>query len=414
MHIAIVCNDTRGGVQPYVALALGMRGAGHHVRAIAPAGLATMFTDVGIPATALSGDVQAALRDSGGAAERGTLASLVFAARHLPRVLETWMRETLAGCEGVDVITGGIGGMATGLAVAEVLGVPFVEAHLQPVGMPTDAYPGVLMPWVPAWAGGRARRLSHRLSEVVLWGSMAVPVRRARQRVLGLRSVPQAQRDQPVLYGFSPEVVRVPSNGPRPRYTTGYWTLPTESDWTPPADLAAFMAADGPPIVSIGFGSMTSVDPTALATLARGAARDAGVRAVLLSGWGGFDEVAGDDAVFTIDAVPHEWLFRRVAAIVHHGGAGTTGAALRAGAPSTVVPFTMDQPFWGARVAALGVGPTPIPRRRLTRDRLAAALRRSIDDAAMRSRAAALGERIRAEDGVGAAVRRYGELALGA
>ena len=409
MRIAIVCNDTRGGVQPYVALALGLRAAGHDVRAVAPGGLRGMFTEVGISVTPLSGDVQAVLRNAGGAAERGALASLALAARHLPRVMETWMRETLAGCDGADVIAGGIGGMATGLGVAEALGVPFVEAHLQPVGAPTDAYPGVLTPWLPAWAGGGARRLSHLLSEAALWSSMAGPVRRARRRVLGLERAPRAHLDQPVLYGFSPEVVRVPASGPRPRHTTGYWTLPLDPHWSPPAELAAFLAADGPPVVAIGFGSMTSEEPAALAALVRGAARSAGVRAVLLSGWGGLTEGPADEAVFTIDAVPHEWLFPRVAAIVHHGGAGTTGASLRAGVPVTVVPFTMDQPFWAARVAALGAGPAPIPRRRLTRERLAAALRRSIDDGAMRACAAVLGERIRAEDGVGEAVRRFGE-----
>lgn len=410
MRIAIVCNDSRGGVQPYVALALGLRGAGHQVRAVAPGGLDGMFRDVGIPVAPLSGDVQAVVRASGGATERGMLASIVFAARQLPAVMDAWMRETLASCDGVDVIAGGIGGMGTGLAVAELLGVPFVEAHLQPVGRPTEAYPAVLLPRVPAWAGGGVRRLSHRLSEAGLWASMEVPVRRARRRVLGLRRPPRAHHGQPVLYGFSPEVVRVPSEPARPRYTTGYWTLPLPSGWVPPEGLADFLGADGPPVVAIGFGSMTSGDPGALARLVRDAARDAGVRAVLVSGWGGLGATASDDTVHEVADVPYEWLFARVAAVAHHGGAGTTGASLRAGVPTVVVPFTMDQPFWGARVAALGAGPSPIPRRRLTRERLAAALRRCLDDGGLRTRAADLGARIRAEDGVGEAVRRFAEI----
>lgn len=123
MRIAIICNDSRGGVQPYVALALGLRDAGHEIQAVAPSGLAALFEDVGVRVASLSGDVQALLRDSGGAPERGTLASIVFAARQLRTdSMDTWMRETLAGCEGADVIVGGIGGMAFGLPVAEVLG----------------------------------------------------------------------------------------------------------------------------------------------------------------------------------------------------------------------------------------------------------------------------------------------------
>jgi sterol 3beta-glucosyltransferase len=208
-----------------------------------------------------------------------------------------------------------------------------------------------------------------------------------------------------VLYGFSPHVVRVPNVGLRPRHTTGYWALPTAAGWAPPAALATFLAADGPPVVAIGFGSMGSGDPGALTELTRGAVRDAGVRAVLIAGWGGLTATGDERDVLTIEAVPHEWLFPRVAAVVHHGGAGTTGASLRAGTPTVVVPFAMDQPFWGGRVAALGAGPTPIPRARLSRARLADALRLAVRDAAMRARAADLGRRIRAEDGVGEAVR---------
>ena len=188
---------------------------------------------------------------------------------------------------------------------------------------------------------------------------------------------------------------------------TGYWTLPLADGWTPPTELASFLASDGPPVVAIGFGSMTSGDPAGLSRLVQGAATDAGVRAVLVSGWGGL-RAERDETVFTIDSVPFEWLVAQVDAAVHHGGAGTTGASLHAGIPTVVVPFTMDQPFWGARVAALGAGPAPIPRKRLTRERLAAALRRVLDPD-VRLRAAELGERIRTEDGVGEAVRRIAE-----
>jgi UDP:flavonoid glycosyltransferase YjiC (YdhE family) len=142
----------------------------------------------------------------------------------------------------------------------------------------------------------------------------------------------------------------------------------------------------------------------------RDALRDAGVRAVLVAGWGGLAALADDD-VFCVESVPYDWLFPRVAATVHHGGAGTTGAALQAGVPAIVVPFTVDQPFWGARVAALGAGPTPIPRARLTRARLAEALRRTVADEAMHARAAELGALIRAEDGVAEAVGHFERLA---
>ncbi len=413
MRIAIVCNDTRGGVQPYVALAVGLRAAGHEVRAVAPSDLVSLFSTAGIQVAALSGSLEAVLRGSGGAAERGALASTRLAARELPARLRGWTTETLAACEGAQVLAGGVGGMVVGLSVAERLGVPFVEAHLQPIGAPTGLYPGVLLSGVPRWLGGAGRRLSHHLTELALWLPFRGAMQSAREKVLGLSGAPSASRDQPVLYAFSKHVVPVPPGAERERVVTGYWTLPLGADFTPPQALSAFLAREGTPVVSIGFGSMASERPEALTELVLGAARKAGVRAVLLSGWGGLAALPASDEVFSADALPHDWLFPRVAAIVHHGGAGTTGAALRSGTPSLVVPFTMDQPFWGSRVAALGVGPAPIPRRRLTVERLAEGLRRAVTDEAMRARAAALGETLRAEDGVAVAVERFGRLEPG-
>ncbi len=127
-------------------------------------------------------------------------------------------------------------------------------------------------------------------------------------------------------------------------------------------------------------------------------------RGILLTGWGGLSNIDLPDDVFKIDAVPHDWLFPQVAAVVHHGGSGTTGAGLRAGIPTVIIPFFGDQPFWGHRVYELGVGLRPIPRKQLSVERLADAISTAASDANMRLRAAALGERVRAEDGVARAV----------
>jgi UDP:flavonoid glycosyltransferase YjiC (YdhE family) len=127
-------------------------------------------------------------------------------------------------------------------------------------------------------------------------------------------------------------------------------------------------------------------------------------RAIILSGWSGLHKANLPDSVFMLDSIPFSWLFPRVAAVVHHGGAGTTAAGLRAGVPSVVVPFFGDQPFWGQRIAELGVGPEPIPRKKLTVERLAHAIREAVTDQTMRQRAANLGSRIQAEDGIARAV----------
>jgi UDP:flavonoid glycosyltransferase YjiC (YdhE family) len=410
VRIAVIALDTRGGVQPYTALALGLRRAGHDVRLLAPADAVPGIAARGLEAVGLSGPSESDVRGAGGVAELGT--------RERNRLMRSRRAETadaarqaLAACADVDLLTGGVGGMVLGVGVAEKLGRPFVEAHLQPLGPPTSAFPGPLVA-LPGWLGAPGRRLSHRLTTRGVDLMLGATARQARTEVLGLPARPAPPRPGlPVLYGYSPLVVPpAPEWGPE-RHVTGYWTLPDGDGWTPPPALAAFLAA-GPPPVAVGFGSMVGRDPAALAALVVEAVRRAGVRAVLLSGWGGLDAagLAGDD-VLALDQAPHDWLFPRCAAVVHHGGAGTTGAALRAGVPAVVVPFGVDQPFWASRVVALGTGPAPVPRRRLTVDALAAALRTATTDEAVRERAADLGTRIRAEDGVGAAVTHYDALA---
>lgn len=408
MRIVIASMDTRGGIQPYVALGLGLSRAGHDVTLLAPSDLASVFAETGLSFAPLSGSVEEVVRASQGVTERGGVAAMRFAGQQIQARTEGWTREALAACEGADLVVGGIGGMVVALSVADKLGVPFVEAHLQPVGAPTDRYPGVLFGRTPAWLGGVGRRVSHHLSELGLWMPFRGAMARARRGVLGLSGPARAHLGQPVLYGFSRRVVDVPDDASRARVVTGYWTLPAPASWSPPAALEEFLARPGP-VVSIGFGSMASQDPAALTALVRGAVRAASVRAVLLSGWGGLAGVEGDD-VFSAESMPHEWLFPRVMAVVHHGGAGTTGAALRAGVPAIVVPFGVDQPFWGGRVAALGVGPAPIPRAQLTEARLTAALVEATSHGAMQARARALGAALREEDGVGAAVAHIGRL----
>jgi sterol 3beta-glucosyltransferase len=225
------------------------------------------------------------------------------------------------------------------------------------------------------------------------------------RRALGLPRAPLfgpyralSQANAPVLYGYSQHVLPRPADWDTNTHVTGYWFLDAPSDWAPPADLVAFLRA-GPPPVYIGFGSMGSRNPEATTRLALDALARAGQRGVLASGWGGLSQADLPESVYMLKSAPHSWLFPHMAAVVHHGGAGTTAAGLRAGVPSAIVPFFGDQPFWGARVAALGVGPSPLPRKRLTAEGLAAAITQAACDDAMRARAAALGEKIRAEDG---------------
>lgn len=152
---------------------------------------------------------------------------------------------------------------------------------------------------------------------------------------------------------------------------------------------------------------MTNRDPEEATALVLEALESAGRRGVLLRGWGGLSESELQNNIFKLDHAPHEWLFPRMAAVVHHGGAGTTAASLRAGVPTIIIPFFADQPFWGRRVYELGVGPRPLLRKQLSAGCLADAIREAVNDAEMQRRAVNIGKVIRAEDGVAHAVEAF-------
>jgi sterol 3beta-glucosyltransferase len=206
-----------------------------------------------------------------------------------------------------------------------------------------------------------------------------------------------------MLYAYSRHLLPVPPDYPPHVHVTGYWFLEQQQAWTPPADLAAFLAA-GPPPVYVGFGSMSGAKAQDRTAIVVEALARAGQRGVLASGWGGMTRADLPANIFMLEEAPHDWLFPRVAAVVHHGGAGTTAAGLRAGKPTVIVPFIADQPFWGKIVHEQGAGPQPIAQKRLSAESLAAAIGEAVTDAEMQRRAAAIGEKIRAEDGAGNAV----------
>jgi sterol 3beta-glucosyltransferase len=210
-------------------------------------------------------------------------------------------------------------------------------------------------------------------------------------------------RQYPALYGFSPSVIPQPADWHHTQ-VTGYWFLDAANHWTPPATLTKFLDSGAPPVY-IGFGSMGSRNPVETADLVLAAIERTGQRAILQSGWGGLMNANLPEHVLMVDSIAHSWLFPRMAAVVHHGGAGTTAAGLRAGVPSIVVPFFGDQLFWGQRVEKLGVGTAPISRKQLTVEKLARAIDQTVTDSIMRQRAAELGAKIQSEDGIANAVR---------
>ncbi len=318
-------------------------------------------------------------------------------------------RDAWAACAGADAVVYNPLGMV-GHHVGEKLGVPTFLAALQPV-MPTRAFPSVLAP-ARLQLGGRYNRVSHLVTEQAFWQPWRHEFNRARRDLLGLPPLPlggigpELRRQRtPHLYGFSPVVVPPPADWPAWAHVTGYWFPATAQLWEVPPGLEEFLAAGDPP-VCVGFSSLRLAEARSFTEVVVGALRRVGRRGVLLEGWGALaipPELRGSD-LFVTPAVPHEYLFERVAAVVHPGGAGTSAATLRAGVPSVVLPAFSDQYFWSRRLWRLGVTPPPLRWRGLTPQRLADALATALSSPAVRNAAAAARDRVRAEDGVATAV----------
>lgn len=412
MLVTILAPGSRGDVQPYVAIAKGLSAAGHGVRLVTTRDHASLVREHGVELRQVDFDVRAALEEAEAAAslEGGSvIASFRTLSGIAGRVARMTAEVARDAAKGADVLVAGFGGVFLGAAIAEATGVRLVQAYNVPISS-TAAIPGALAPWLPL------HRLGHAITRQVLWATARASAESVRRELFGLGASPfLAPFDGPVLgagpllYGFPSAIVPRPSDWPDRAIVTGAWFLDEAPGFAPSPELAAFLAAGAPPVY-VGFGSMSSKDPKASARLVLDAVMRTGRRAILHRGWGGLGPGDLPSNVIAIDSVPHAWLFPRTSAVVHHGGAGTTAAGLRAGVPSIVVPFHGDQPFWGDRVAAAGVGPKPIPRRALTVDRLAAAIDAATGDAAMRDRAAAIGRAVRAEDGVARAVEVIGRV----
>lgn len=411
MHITLLTVGTRGDVQPYLALAQQLQHRGHMVRLAAQSRFSDLAAAHAVPFHPMGGDPLAALQGEAGQLWlEGGQNPLRFVRRMVD--MATPMAQSILegfrhASEDADLILYPVIASPVATSLGEALGIPVLPAYLQPVHH-SRAYPFVLAGSLPVPArnlAGAYHLLSHKVAEQIFWRFCRPIINRWRQETLALPPYPWVSpfdrllRERRLcLYGFSRHVFPRPPDWPAQARMTGYWTLEQPGEYNPPPALAAFLE-QGPPPVYVGFGSMTGRDPAGLTTTVLAALARTGRRAVIQGGWGNLDPAQLPAHCLAVDDVPHDWLFPRVSAVVHHGGMGTCAAGLRAGVPGVIVPFFADQPFWGSRLARLGVAPPPIPRSRLTVQGLAAALERVHRDAAMRARAAAAGQALRTEQG---------------
>ncbi len=372
-------------------LGSSLQSLGYEVAIAANPAYAALVVESGCGFRPLPGDLTELIKQPAPGAKASSGSVLTFW-RKLGEYMDNAATGTLVAAEaGADVI------LANSVApyaydVAEAMRIPVIGAHLQPTE-PSASYPPVIM--------NSARSLG-------AWGNKIIGERAAAgpapydapsarlRKELGLGKMSRAAGERrrrksraTILHGISPSVLPRPADWHTGLVMAGYWWPVMKPGWQPSTDLLDFLA-DGTPPVFVGFGSSAHVDPAFILE----ATRRAGVRAVVQ----GVDSALGDDAI-GVDSVPHEWLFPRMAAVVHHAGAGTTAAGFRAGVPAIGVPVYTDQPLWASRIASLGAGPQPIPYKRLTPARLGDAIAEVIHAPSYAKRAAEVAAAIAMEDG---------------
>jgi MGT family glycosyltransferase len=401
MTIPIFTLGSYGDVRPYLALARGLVQRGYDAYVSGPDEYATWAESAGVPFRGLGSYPMKEITD--------VLAAMAAEPDELqhPKILTDMTRENVVrlGKRAIElardadvVVTHNI--CAYGYAAAHVNGKPSVTCHLFPALIPSSQTNVFGRSW--GAIGNRlfwmvARRIVRNADPSLnaTFERLGVPARRD-WMLDGLHS------KQLNLVAISPHVVARDRVWPAHYESIGYLHL-AERAHAPDPRLAEFVESGDPPVV-ITFGSMFGVDATALTQLLLDALAKSGRRAVLQSGWAGLGDMPLPPNVHRTEFVSHEWLFPRAACVVHHGGAGTTGAALRAGVPSVIAYHLGDQQFWARHTGRLGVATATLTQKKLTADWLAKQIDRALHDEPLRERARKLGEAIRAEDGVARAI----------
>ena len=373
MKILMSTIGTRGDVQPLIGLGLELAALGHTVKLCVAPNFKEWVESFGFACHPIGPDLKQFMNRPMSAkpsppskAQRRQLAEGTI--REQFRVLT----EAAHGC---DLLIGG-GALQLALrSIGEVLDIPYVYVAYCPASLPSpDHPPPKMLHHYPQWLPGVANRVLWR-RDARGWNEIFRGVLNEERAKIGLSPVADAQR---YVFTNKPWVAADPVLGPIPRssrmkiVSMGAWFV--SNDTPLPDDLERFLAAGEPPVY-LGFGSMRA--PQETGPMLVEAARRLGRRSILSRGWADIGAV-GDDC-FVVGDVSHEKLFPRVAAVVHHGGAGTTHATARAGRPHVIVPHNYDQFYWAYRVRKLRLGTSTVRRERLTVDVLASALQRSLD-----------------------------------
>ncbi len=411
MTITILTIGSRGDIQPYIALGVELKKAGYGVRVATFETFETFVKHFGLEFYPVKGDVSrvASSEDVRGARQADNPLRVLFSFNKLKSYIFELQKELFQACKGSDAIVYHPGA-AIGYFIARLQKVPSILATPFPM-TPTREYPALIF-YNGVRLGKGYNLVTHKIFEQIMWSATSTPIKQFWKQEFGHAPEEfgcpygrQTTRSLPTIISCSDHIFPRPPDWPGHVHNTGYWFLDNDVDWKPPNELLDFLSRGTHPIY-VGFGSIG--DPTLAEQTTRvviEALQSCGQRGLLATGWSGMHN-SGDipDDIFILESAPHSWLFPQMAAVVHHGGAGTTAAGLRAGIPNIIIPHGNDQFAWGRRVQELGVGPRPIPRKTLSAEKLSDAIQFALSNE-VRANAKELGRKIQSENGAGMAAK---------
>ncbi|XP_010680858.1 sterol 3-beta-glucosyltransferase UGT80B1 isoform X2 [Beta vulgaris subsp. vulgaris] len=414
LKVALLVVGTRGDVQPFLAMAKRLQEYGHHVRLATHSNFSGFVKSAGVEFYPLGGDPRVLAGYM--ARNKGLIPSAPGEISIQRKQLKAIIGSLLPACTEPDIETG------APFRAQAIIANPPAYGHVhaaEALGVPLHIF--FTMPWTPTYEfphplarvpQSYGNWLSYIIVDLLIWWGIRSYINDFRKRKLKLPPIAYFSMYHgsishlPTGYMWSPHVVPKPRDWGPLVDVVGYCFLNLGSRYRPSGVFVEWMKKGQKPIY-IGFGSMPLEDPCKTTTIIMEALKDTGQRGILDRGWGDlgiFSEVP--DHIFLLENCPHDWLFPQCSAVVHHGGAGTTATGLRAGCPTTIVPFFGDQFFWGDRIHQKGLGPQPIPIAELSIDSLSSAIRCMLQ-AEVKTRVMELAKLIENEDGVAAAVGAF-------
>ena len=404
MNITILTYGSRGDVQPFLPLSVGLMARGHKVKLAAPSRFQNLVEEHGITFVPLPGDPATAIlriNDAG-----NNIFKMIYEGwTHALQVGPDVFRQTAEACKDADLIVHAFSHTVDGHTQAREMNIPDVHVQTFPMYAPTGDYPNIVLPDLKIRA---LNYFTHVAGSKIIWWLYRFGFERISRRA----GLPKRKLFFPfdkdplrpptlILCAWSPSLLPPSKEWTANVHVTGYFFFAETESYQPPPELQNFLDAGEPPIC-VSFGSMVNRDAKKIHRIVHEALAKTSQRGIILSGWGSAHEPSSSELLY-LESAPHDWLLPRCKMLIHHGGAGTVGAGLRAGIPQVIVPFMTDQPFWARRVYVIGAGSKPIRLKSLSVERLTGAIVEAETQAAV-ERAQAIRQRMRSEGGVSRAV----------